>query len=217
MKRIKYYILICLINIFYISCTSVNFPNHPKWLCSKKYACLKHPRLETPQIENELVESYDNSLNDKIYEDFPNEDIKHGNLKYSNNIRIGKILNGYKEGFWRSATYDYDTIKKTKQIKILITEEYFKRGLRDSVFRQFNNDSKIIYETTFKMGTGLWKEFHSNGKIYFEIQTKDGYFTDTLKLYDDKGVLMEKLLYKKDSLVYRENLIIDDNPTDNKR
>ncbi|MFB9110533.1 hypothetical protein [Flavobacterium gyeonganense] len=42
------------------------------------------------------------------------------------------------------------------------------------------------------MGTGLWKEVHSNGTIYFEIETKDGYFTDTLKLYNDKGRLIEK-------------------------
>jgi hypothetical protein len=83
-------------------------------------------------------------------------------------------------------------------------EEYFKRGLRDSIFRQYGHDGKIIYETTFKRGTGLWKEFHSNGKLYFEIYTKDGYFTDTLKLYNSKGRLQEKLLYKKDSLVYSQ-------------
>ena len=94
-------------------------------------------------------------------------------------------------------------------------EEYFKKGLRDSIFRQFDG-RKIIYETTFKKGTGLWKEFHSNGKIYFEAYTKDGYFTDTLKLYNDKGILSEKLLYRKDSLIFRKNMIFDDHPTVNK-
>ncbi|MEO8255226.1 MAG: hypothetical protein ABI554_12670, partial [Flavobacterium sp.] len=68
----------------------------------------------------------------------------------------------------------------------------------------------------FIKGTGLWKEFHENGTIYFEIQTKDGYFTDTLKLYNDKGKLIEKRFYLKDSLVYAKNLIIDENSTDNK-
>jgi antitoxin component YwqK of YwqJK toxin-antitoxin module len=207
MKKIKFCIII--INLFCISCTTVNFPNHPKWLCSKKYACLKHPRLETPQVENELNEFHDNSKNDKIYEDFPNEDIKYGSINYSNDIREGKILNGYKEGVWKSATYKYDTVNKTKSINILFTEEYFKHGLRDSIFRQFSNDSKLIYETTFKMGTGLLKEFHSNGKIYFEIQTKEGYFTDTLKLYNENGKLKEKLLYLKDSLIFKDILIYD--------
>ena len=47
---------------------------------------------------------------------------------------------------------------------------------------------------------------HENGKLYYEIATKDGYFVDTLKLYNDKGALIEKLLYKKDSLVYRKVL-----------
>ena len=98
----------------------------------------------------------------------------------------------------------------------MFTKEYFKHGLRDGIFRQFGNDGVIIYETTFKMGTGLWKEFHGNGKIYFEAYTKDGYFTDTLKLYNDKGILFEKLLYKKDSLIFRKNMIFDDHPTDNK-
>jgi hypothetical protein len=51
-------ILMAFIVIFTIciSCTTVNFPKHPKWLCSKKQACLKHPRLEMLPIENELIE-----------------------------------------------------------------------------------------------------------------------------------------------------------------
>jgi antitoxin component YwqK of YwqJK toxin-antitoxin module len=214
MKNIT--ILVIFIISICTSCTTINYPNHPKWLCSKKYACLKHPRLETPLIVNELIESYDNSSNDKIYEDFPYEDTTYSSLKYKNSIREGQILNGYKEGLWLSAIYKYDTVKKTKEIDILFTEEYFKKGLRDSIFKQYDDKRNLIYSTYFKMGTGLWKEFHKNGKIYFDIQTKDGYFTDTLKLYNDKGKLMEKRLYKKDSLVYHENFIFDENPNDNK-
>nr|WP_294924779.1 hypothetical protein [uncultured Flavobacterium sp.] len=51
-----------------------------------------------PPIENELIEYYDNSVDDKIYEDFPYEDTTLGNLKYKNSLRKGKVLHGYKEG-----------------------------------------------------------------------------------------------------------------------
>lgn len=64
-------------------------------------------------------------------------------------------------------------------------------------FRQFDNNGKVIYETTFKMRTGLWKEFHGNGKIYFETYTTDGYFTDTLRLHNKEGKNFEKRLYQK--------------------
>jgi hypothetical protein len=37
-----------------------------------------------------------------------------------------------------------------------------------------------------------------------------------LKLYNDQGKLKEKRLYIKDSLVYHENFIFDENPSDNK-
>ncbi len=220
MKRIKYYILICLINIFYISCTSVNFTNHPKWLCSKKYACKRHPIFIEPK--KPVFSSNYNNYSNYRYEDFPNEDLRYGNIYNQDvfeedGIRFGIIIEGYKEGKWLSGDANFDKSGKVYAKGGIWREEYFKHGLRDSIYRRFNNDGKLIYETTFKMGTGLWKEFHSNGKIYFEIQTKDGYFTDTLKLYNENGKLKEKLLYKKDSLVYRKIFIIDDNPSDNKQ
>jgi hypothetical protein len=204
MKKIL--ISFTIILTVFISCTTVNFPKHPKWLCNRKYACLKHPKLEMPPIANELIEFYDNSLNDKTYEDFPNEDTTFSSLKYKNAIREGQILNGYKEGRWSSAIYKYDTVKKTKEILVVFTEEYFKRGLRDSIFRQFDIKGNLIYSTMFNRGTGLWKEFHGNRKIYFEIYTKDGYFTDTLRLHDYNGNVVGKRLYLKDSLIYSSGL-----------
>ncbi len=166
--------------------------------------------------------SYDNNVENYKYIDFPNEDRWLGDSFTEDHfqeggIRYGKIVDGYKEGKWLSGNADFDNSGKVYAKGGIWREEYFKHGLRDSIYRRFNNDGKLIYESTFKMGTGLWKEFHSNGKIYFEIQTKDGYFTDTLKLYNENGKLQEKLLYKKDSLVYRKNFIIDDNPSDNKQ
>ncbi|MEO8237644.1 MAG: hypothetical protein ABI576_06005 [Flavobacterium sp.] len=131
--------------------------------------------------------------------------------------RVGYTgMNNEKEGIWLGGDADFDTNGDVYARGKIWREEYFKKGLRDSIFKQYDGNGKVIYETTFKMGTGLWKEFHSNGKLYFEAFTKDGYFTDTLKLYNEKGLLMEKRLYKKDSLIFKENMIIDDFPTDNK-
>lgn len=201
-------ILLVLTSVICISCTTVNFSKHPQWLCSKKYACLKHPRLEE---QNELMfDGYYDNTDNKIYEDFPYEDTTFaGNIEYKNSIREGKILNGFKEGLWVSAIFNYDTIKKNKEVERLFTREYFKHGLRDSIFKQYDANGKVIYETMFKKGTGLWKEFHANGKLYFEAYTKGGYFTDTLKLYNNKGELAEEKLYKNDSLIYHKQFNLD--------
>lgn len=153
----------------------------------------------------------DNSPLNFKYLDFPNEDESYGNvliiyLFAEGGSRYGKILDGYKEGKWLSGNAGFDENGNVFAKGAIWREEYFNNGLRDSIYRRFDNQGKVIYETTFKMGTGLWKEFHSNGKLYFEVYTKDGYFTDTLRLHDDKGRIIGKRLYVKDSLVYDEGL-----------
>ena len=154
--------------------------------------------------------------------DFPQKNIEeYRNIYVEDSFeeggeRFGRIIKGRREGKWLSGDADFDKNGKVYAKGRIWREEYFKNDLRDSIYRRFDGDGKIIYETNFKLGTGLWKEFHSNGKIYFEAYTKDGYFTDTLKLYNDKGILFEKLLYKKDSLIFKEITIIDNFPTDNK-
>jgi antitoxin component YwqK of YwqJK toxin-antitoxin module len=205
-----------------VSCTSINYPNHPKWLCSKRIDCDKHLPLFLEEKKKEApISFFNNSPTNMLYEDFPNEDSTKSDSDYRENFadgthRAGKIRENYKEGKWLSGNVDLDSSGNVYAEGKIWKEEYFKRGLRDSIFKQFDINGNLIFSTYFKMGTGLWKEFHKNGKIYFEIATRDGYFTDTLKLYNDKGKLMEKRLYKKDSLVYRENFIFDENPTDNK-
>lgn len=122
-------------------------------------------------------------------------------------VRFGKTgINNSKEGKWLSGDADFDENGNVFAKGVKWREEYFKNGLRDSIYRRFDSNEKVIYETRFKKGTGLWKEFHSNGQLYFEMQTKDGYFTDTLKLHDDKGEIVGKRLYKNDSLIYSEGL-----------
>ena len=144
--------------------------------------------------------------------DFPEKNIEvYRNVDVRDNfseggLRFGKIIKGTREGKWLSGDAGFDKNGNVYDKGGIWREEYFKNDLRDSIFRQFDVNDKIIYETTFKMGTGLWKEFHDNGTLYFEIYTKDGYFTDTLRLHDDKGKIIGKRLYVKDSLIYDEGL-----------
>ncbi len=207
MRHLKNTIFLFLF-VFLISCNIIH-----KLSCNKNVACKKHPVL-VEEKKREFVNNYNNADNYR-YEDFPNEDVRYGNILNEDVFtdggehRVGKIIEGYKEGKWISGDAGFDDKGNTYIKTDIWREEYFKHGLRDSVFRQFDQNNKIRYETNFKMGTGLWKEFHSNGTIYFEIETKDGYFTDTLKLYNDKGRLIEKRFYIKDSLVDTKNLIMD--------
>ncbi|MBF7092876.1 hypothetical protein IUY40_15175 [Flavobacterium sp. ALJ2] len=119
--------------------------------------------------------------------------------------RKGYVQNGKQVGLWQSFRYEQnDTLGQLKQN--IFREEYFKNGLRDSIYKIYNKEGRIIYSTYFKNGNGIEKDFHENGKLYYEIEIKDGYFTDTLRIYNDKGNLIEKLLYKKDSLIYQKKI-----------
>jgi antitoxin component YwqK of YwqJK toxin-antitoxin module len=197
LKNITFLILLT----FLVSCSMIH-----KLSCNKNIACEKHPIL-LEEKKREFTHNYNNADNYR-YKDFPNEDIHYGNILNEDVFtdggqhRVGKIVNGYKEGKWISGDAGFDENENVVQKANIWREEYFKKGLRDSVFRQFDKNHKMIYETNFKSGTGLWKEFHTNGKLYFEIATQDGYFRDTLKLHSDTGIVFQKRLYKKDVLVY---------------
>lgn len=126
-------------------------------------------------------------------------------IKDLQGYRKGYFNNGKQNGKWISYKYYYyDSLGYSRSKNYLVREEYFKKGLRDSIYKIYNKKGKIIYSTYFKNGNGIEKDFHDNGQLYYEIKTRDGYFTDTLRLYNDKGRLQEKLFYKKDSLVYKQ-------------
>jgi antitoxin component YwqK of YwqJK toxin-antitoxin module len=132
--------------------------------------------------------------------------------------RYGFFKNTKQNGKWTAKRFFISrNAGITKAIDYICREEYFKNGLRDSIFKVFDKDNKLVYSTYFKNGTGLEKDFHQNGKLYYEIATKDGYFTDTLKLYNDKGLLEKKLLYKKDSLIYTKLSYFPDDNDDLKK
>jgi len=124
-------------------------------------------------------------------------------LGYNFGSRVGEFKNGVQHGLWEcKRRYYLDSLGHHIYKNYKFREEYFKDGLRDSIYKIYNKDGKVIYSTYFKNGNGLEKDFHENGALYYEIETKGGYFTDTLRLYNKEGKKFEKRLYQKDVLVY---------------
>jgi len=120
--------------------------------------------------------------------------------------RTGKIQNGKQEGKWETYKFhEYDSLGYSRSKRYLGREEYFKNGLRDGIYKIYNKNGKIVYSAYFEKGNGVEKDFYDDGQLYYQIKTKDGYFTDTLKLYKKNGQLMQNLLYKKDSLIFKKD------------
>jgi antitoxin component YwqK of YwqJK toxin-antitoxin module len=153
-----------------------------------------------------------------VFEIFPREDLfkyeNRGNIDYMervNNgmIREGIIEDGYKQGLWKTEAWVIQEQTNQLSKKYTHREEYFQNGLQDSTYTIYTPHGEILYRTIFNKGIGVEKDYYDNGQLYYEVAKKDGYFTDTLKLYDKEGYLMEKLFYMKDSLIYHEK--IDEN------
>lgn len=126
-------------------------------------------------------------------------------LKDLDGYRKGYFKNGKQNGKWISDRYyHYDSLGYSRSKKYLAREEYFKNGLRDSIYKIYDKDGKIIYSSHFKNGNGIEKDFYNNGQLYYEITTQNGYFTDTLRLFHDNGRLAAKLFFKRDSLLFKE-------------
>lgn len=127
-------------------------------------------------------------------------------IKDLQGYRKGYFKNGKQNGKWTSDRYSYyDSLGYTRSKNYLAREEYFKNGLRDSIYKIYNKDGKTLYSTYFKNGNGIEKDFYDNGQLYYEIKIQNGYFTDTLRLYRENGQLMQQLLYRKDSLVFKKD------------
>jgi hypothetical protein len=172
--------------------------------------------IEPVTIKRSFCTNYADELNENYsFLDFPDEDLNWGYCDYWESfsdkgpIRHGDITDGLKQGRWIWGEFESDTTRHQIRNTYIKREEYFKDGLRDSIFTVYNESEEIIYTTVFHMGTGLLKDFYDNGELYFEINTMDGYFTDTLRLYTEQGALKEKLLFIKDSLVYHQIFVKD--------
>ena len=74
--------------------------------------------------------------------------------------------------FWEERNYvlgkklQGKTLKKT--IDGLLYEKNYKNGLLHGKFHVFKKDSILIYETTFKNGSGILREYNKKGQITSE-------------------------------------------------
>jgi len=201
MKIIKYLLFFCL----FVSCktknTSLDIDNTSSAYIGKAKIYLNNHYFECNSCQ-EYLPVYQPLL---LYKTPQNHGDYISELDKYIGERTGQLVDGKQSGQWISRRdFNYDSLSYSKKRKYIYREEYFKKGLRDSIYKIYNKEGKIIYSTYFKNGNGLEKDFHENGKLYYEMQIKDGYFTDTLRIYNDNGNLAEKLLYIKDSLVYQK-------------
>ena len=103
--------------------------------------------------------------------------------------------------------YYYDTKEKKKWKKIP-----FMDGVEDGIAYEYGDDGRIITISTYKKGTfigkekmnrynkqhqkeGVWKKFFESGKLKEEARFKNNLLNGYLKIYDEKGQLLNATLY----------------------
>mgnify|MGYP000223978526 CR=1 FL=1 len=102
----------------------------------------------------------DEPISGKVYGGF-------GEVKPLKKVYIGNLLNGKKEGRWKS--YYHSTGKKKYDLN-------FKDGKPDGINTEWYENGQKTYEGTHKDGKqdGLWTEWYDNGQKKYEGTFKDG-------------------------------------------
>ncbi len=94
----------------------------------------------------------------------------------------------------------------------------YESGKKEGIEKEFSKDSTIIAIREYLRGRtiyyeeinrkdrkglkqGIWKEFHSNGKVSIEEMYVNGKLNGYLKHFSEKGVLLSAVLYKNDEIV----------------
>lgn len=201
MKTIKY--LLLFFSIVMIGCHSQKIfygePDNSTTLVEDSYIYQNGPYVQLLDYVSDRISETIITSKELRSGDIP------GVIRNIFGYRDGYIENGKQEGKWETYKYHkYDSLGYSRSKRYLGREEYFRKGLRDSIYKIYNKDGKIIYSTYFKNGNGIEKDFYDNGQLYYEIKTQNGYFTDTLRLYHENGRLAAKLLYDKDSLIFKK-------------
>ena len=101
-------------------------------------------------------------------------------------IMTGYFEGGYKNGLWK-ATYD----------KNLIKTENFKCGLTIGLYKVYNKNGNILYNTTFgPEGNGTYKDFYfKTGFLKQEGRYKNGKREGEWRRYDEDGKLTSVQVY----------------------
>jgi len=127
----------------------------------------------------------------------------------------GSFSKGYKIGTWIFNQYQFATV-----------EENYKKGIREGVYKVYDTDGSIIYETIFHKGTGEERMFRNDGSLYHIKYFKNGeedyskittfyhrngtvavrndYPNNKVKKYYDNGALrsIQEIVIKENKIYY---------------
>lgn len=106
------------------------------------------------------------------------KDVSYPRDKRNKQNSEGLFVSGFKSGKW--------TVFASSKI-----EEHYTKGIRDGLYTVFGKKDKILYQTTFKNGTGIEKMYYSNDSLYHIRHFKSGVvdYTKPYKVYHSNGKL----------------------------
>ncbi len=99
---------------------------------------------------------------------------------FSNFNTSGYFSNGLKTGKW--LFFEHGLAK---------TEEYYSEGLRNGLYTVFDKNKNILFETTFKNGTGIEYMYRSSGTLYHIKFFKNGIldYTKPYTIFYENGTV----------------------------
>ena len=107
----------------------------------------------------------------------------------SQGIEIGKLINGQKNGLWKTFTNENNIFEERRYINGLMVGEII-------VF--YPNTNIINFQGEYSVNgnqTGEWKWFYENGNLNQIVNYKEGVFNGIWKHVSENGERIEERLY----------------------
>jgi uncharacterized protein len=143
------------------------------------------------------------------------EDKLHGTVKAYNTNGTLSFISFYEEGVLQDYQYDYNEVGSLISVyhysngekdgyatvyypngKKFYQEKYSQGWLEEVI--QFDTLGKTMTPIRFEKGSGIYKLFHPNGKLYYEQPVVNGVFEGMQKSYYPNGTIMNEVMYKND-------------------
>jgi len=149
---------------------------------NKKIQIGHNKELKKEYNSNHIIEM-DNGLWAEKFSDEPITGKVYGLFGEESNpkkVYIGNLLNGKKEGEWKS----YHNNSGQKKY-----EEKYKDGKKNGLSIKWYSDGQKDSEGNYKDGKkdGLWKDWHKNGMPRSEMIYKNGFSKESIFIKDSRG------------------------------
>ncbi|WP_438712677.1 toxin-antitoxin system YwqK family antitoxin [Aquimarina muelleri] len=134
---------------------------------------------------------YELSIYDEIDKSGTNDNITLKSIPVESTTNSeGWFSHGLKNGEW--------IFEEPSFAKI---EEHYKNGVRDGLYIVYGKNGRVLYQTSFKNGTGIEKIYRKNGNLYRIKYYKNGSLDDSklLTLYYDNGNIAEEFDFQKNT------------------